>query len=742
VATPAHTTQTLRFGEFEIDARTGELCRAGIPIKLREQCFRILLVLLEHSGQVVARDDLRKALWPADTFVDFDHSLNAAVMKLREALGDTADKPLYIETIPKRGYRFIVPVVSALEPQVEAGVGVAEGTENQIGQRHAAPPSAGEQQAKRRKSLLGKLTMAAAVSVCVLVVLAGGYRYLRRPLLPPRITDYVQITNDGINKDIAGTDGSRLFVSFSQSLAIGRMAVSGGPVSLVPIDLPNREGAVVLNLVDVSPDGSQLLVRGVWDELERMSQIWVVGSEGYQARLVSSAADAAWSPDGKSIVLMSREGDIYISSAVSQETKRIFKSSGRFGIHPGHIRWSPDGKTIRFTSGYTTVDTIWEIAADGSNLHRLLPEWNASMPYCCGRWTPDGAFYVFLAGKTLSETYWYMSRTAQIWILDERSEGLRRPLAHPIQLTPGPMRWGEPVPSRDGQKIYARGATMRGELIRFNGSSKLWQVHLGGISAEGIEFSPDGKYVAYVSYPERILWRANRDGSGRIQLTDRPLTPMLPHWSPDGSQILFTDSAHVGSAALYLVPSHGGAPRRLMESDEGSHEDGTWSPDGKEIAFCSNPWRLGHTEKKVEIKILNLVSNVVTSIPSDRQLYSPRWSPDGRYILAKPIDKQNLKLFELAKQRWKTLSRGGNSEWPVWSHDSRYVYFHRMGAGDPEGIYRIAVATGQRELVAESVGVRETGIFGQWFGLDQDDAPLLLRDAGSNELYALTLERR
>ena len=179
-----------------------------------------------------------------------------------------------------------------------------------------------------------------------------------------------------------------------------------------------------------------------------------------------------------------------------------------------------------------------------------------------------------------------------------------------------------------------------------------------------------------------------------------------------------------------------------MESDEGSHEDGTWSPDGKEIAFCSNPWRLGHTEKKVEIKILNLVSNVVTSIPSDRQLYSPRWSPDGRYILAKPIDKQNLKLFELAKQRWKTLSRGGNSEWPVWSHDSRYVYFHRMGAGDPEGIYRIAVATGQRELVAESVGVRETGIFGQWFGLDQDDAPLLLRDAGSNELYALTLERR
>ena len=108
--TRANTAQTWRFGVFEVDARTMELRRSGTPVKLREQSFNILVFLLEHAGEPVTREDLRRVLWPSDTFVDFDHSLNTAVMKLREALGDSADTPLYIETIPKRGYRFIAPV--------------------------------------------------------------------------------------------------------------------------------------------------------------------------------------------------------------------------------------------------------------------------------------------------------------------------------------------------------------------------------------------------------------------------------------------------------------------------------------------------------------------------------------------------------------------------------------------------------------------------------------------------------
>ena len=107
---PANTTRVWRFGLFEVDAANGELRRNGRPVKMREQPFRILVFLLEHSGEIVTRESLRGVLWPSDTFVDFDHSLNTAVMKLRDALGDSADTPLYIETLPKRGYRFIAPM--------------------------------------------------------------------------------------------------------------------------------------------------------------------------------------------------------------------------------------------------------------------------------------------------------------------------------------------------------------------------------------------------------------------------------------------------------------------------------------------------------------------------------------------------------------------------------------------------------------------------------------------------------
>lgn len=115
--TRGNTTQTWRFGVFEVDARNAELRRSGIPIKMREQSFRILVFLLEHAGEIVTREELRQVLWPADTFVDFDHSLNTAIMKLRNVLGDSAEAPIYIETIPKRGYRFIAPVSRAAEVQ-------------------------------------------------------------------------------------------------------------------------------------------------------------------------------------------------------------------------------------------------------------------------------------------------------------------------------------------------------------------------------------------------------------------------------------------------------------------------------------------------------------------------------------------------------------------------------------------------------------------------------------------------
>src|ERR1700757_3112665 len=114
---PVNTPRAWRFGVFELDAPNGELRRNGTVVKLRDQPARILLLLLENAGQMVTREQLRQHLWPSHTFVDFDHSLNSAVMKLREALGASADKPLYIETIPRKGYRFVAPVSRGPESQ-------------------------------------------------------------------------------------------------------------------------------------------------------------------------------------------------------------------------------------------------------------------------------------------------------------------------------------------------------------------------------------------------------------------------------------------------------------------------------------------------------------------------------------------------------------------------------------------------------------------------------------------------
>jgi DNA-binding winged helix-turn-helix (wHTH) protein len=107
---PPQAPHILQFGIYEIDVRTGELRKSGVKLKLQEQPFQVLCMLVEHPGEIVTREELRNRLCPADTFVDFDRGLNAAVKRLRDALGDSADAPVFIETLARRGYRFIAPV--------------------------------------------------------------------------------------------------------------------------------------------------------------------------------------------------------------------------------------------------------------------------------------------------------------------------------------------------------------------------------------------------------------------------------------------------------------------------------------------------------------------------------------------------------------------------------------------------------------------------------------------------------
>ena len=372
------------------------------------------------------------------------------------------------------------------------------------------------------------------------------------------------------------------------------------------------------------------------------------------------------------------------------------------------------------------------MSSRGSNLHQLLSSWHPLGGQCCGRWTPDGKFFLFLSGYS-------GTGGSQIWALDERRGLFRKPPADPIQLTTGPLSWSQPIPGKDGKTIFAAGITVRGQLSRFDAKSKQFQPFLGGISAQEVRFSKDGQSVAYVSYPEGILWKANRDGSNPMQLTDPPINAFQPRWSPDGTQILFSDisSSNVSSSSeIYIVSAQSGIPRKLLPEGSGKQSDPDWSPDGHKIVFGSS---FGGQDPKSVIRIFDLDSRQITILPGSVGMTDPRWSPDGRFIAANSFDFHTMNIFDVRTLRWSALDLKTGMAFPEWSRDSQFIYFHRP-SGDDRGIYRIRAKGGEVEKVVDLKDLHIAG--GVWTTLDPTDAPLVLRDIGSTYIYALTLEQK
>lgn len=390
------------------------------------------------------------------------------------------------------------------------------------------------------------------------------------------------------------------------------------------------------------------------------------------------------------------------------------------------ISWSPDGNRIRFTN----ESALWEISAAGSDLHPLFPAWRGPAGQCCGRWTPDGKFFVFLAGGN-GDLLPILGGLQEIWVLDERHGLFGRAASEPTQLTSGPTRWKTPVPGRDGAKIFARGTTLRGELDRFNSKSNQMEPYLGGTSADFLSFSRDGRQIAYVTYPQGVLWRAKPDGSDRVQLTSPPLYPLVCRWSPDGTRILFLVRQGPSKFGLYLVSAQGGNPVPVMPDEKGGQWDGDWSPDGQKIVYAVWPG--------TSLRIFDLNSRTSSEIPGSSGLYAPLWSPDGRYVAAMTESPLKLTLFDLKTQKWSTLIESTSFLcFPTWSHDSRFLYYARNG----EGFYRVSVLDRKEVRVADLTGFHSTGAFDFWMGLDQNDTPLALRDTGTTDIYALTLNTR
>jgi Tol biopolymer transport system component len=554
-------------------------------------------------------------------------------------------------------------------------------------------------------------------SVAALVAASVVLWLLLRTPPAPKVLGIHQITHTGHEKYTGVTDGARVYFT---DLVAGHptpMAVPAQGGDAVPIPMPLKDASVE----DISPDNSELIVEALTPDGHHYT-IWRVPVLGGSPRRVGDLVvdSAGCTPDGRGLIY-AKGLDVYFANADGTRSRKLLSAPDL----PLSFSYSPDESHLRIDvwENKQLRPSVWEASPDGSNLHRFLPDWNPGGSECCGTWTPNGKYYVFQATVAGSTNLWAL-REGRLFGKSARE---------PVQLTTGPMQCAGPLVGNDGKKIFFVGTQGGAELSVYDSRLHEFVPYLGGISAEGVSFSKDGQWVAYVRLPEGTLWRMRRDGTDQLQLTFPPMKVLLPRWSPDGKWLAFYDVPAYGYSKVYVIPPDGGAPEAVTSGEHNEH-DPNWSPDGNSLVLD-----YGGNLPDSSIQVLDLNTRKVTELPGSKGFYSPRWSPDGRYVAALTSGDWKLMLFDFKTQKWMKLSDSG-AVFPNWSKDGKYVFFE-LSAGLP-GFYRVDVATRKTDEVARIGNAHLAGgVSGfTWYGVTPDGSPLIAREAGTEEIYALDVD--
>lgn len=742
------TASRISFGLFEVDLQTGELWKAGFKIRLQGQPFKVLTMLLSNPGEVVTREELQLKVWDSDTNIDFERALAGAINKIREALNDSADNPRFVETLPKRGYRFIAPVtfVESVSRKPEGGQvtlgasvggpqeqmlvfpGNAPSTDSLTGSIHYEPPLVfpKEQAAANR---LGWSILGLALSGLAVMFLGAILTILwiwQRPtdVAPLRVD---QITRDGSistgppnmeNLLTLATDGDRILTSVMNDgqPELSAIYISTGEIQrlTLPRDL------VSSSLADISKDGSKLLLKSHLSSASEQP-LWVVPSSGSSALRVGGvlAHDASWMPDGTSI-LYANGNELAVVKLDDGVSTPFAKLKGR----AFWMRWSPDGKLLRFTlmDPVTHTSGLWELGSGGGEPRQVSTTELNRLSACCGTWTADGSAYILQAGDNL-------------WEL--KGSGRK---ATAIQLTNGPLRFLSPVAARSGSRIFFMGLAQPFGLQKLDGANGFRAAPSFMADATRVDFSRDGVWVAWTDSNKR-LWRARAaDGSDKLQLTPEYLEAFMAHWSPDGKQLAVMARAQGKVWRTYLIDAAGGAPQPLLNEDRNAADPG-WSSDGNSIVFGREPDLMGKESGSHSIEIVNLETKRTETVPDSEGLFSPRWSPDGRWIAALSLNQKSLMLYDVAQRRWKELASTSAAD-PIWSKDSKFLYVHAFLANE-EPILKVSVPDGAVHVVANLSDFHNRETVNYFFGgLTPANEPLVEPRIGAGNLYTLDLNRQ
>ena len=547
------------FGTFEVDIDAGEIRKSGMRVRLPSQPFRLLVALLARPGEVLTREELQHEIWGANTNVDFERGIASAVNKLREALGDAADHPHYVETLARKGYRFIAPVrfsdgsavseehtqpapsVAQLAPTLPAGTEVPLSTLPAVeAPQQVRLPQAAD---KGTRNVLPSRPVQFLLLGCAAIVLVTLVTLIARPgtpsqgnVAPPHIEQLTQATNiypGPPNPETflsIVTDGPRLYVPV---LVDGRsrlssLALNGNEPE--PISMPENLSSGAISAI--SHDGSRLLVRSLQTRSPEQP-LWIVPTAGSGASRVGEilAHDATWMPDDES-VLFASGNDLGVVQPGNGAVSPYASLPGR----AFWMRWSPDGKKLRFTLLEPTSHTssLWELDGATRKAHQvsfpapLQPDPASpdlrKVDLCCGSWTPSGDQFTFQTSN---------AHESNLWVV---GAGER---AQPVQLTNGPIRFTSPVPSREGRSVFAFGVAQPGGTRLYDNASHRFAPAPHFLqNAQRITYSRDGAWVAWTDTQEQ-LWRARaKDGADLLRLSGRDLEVFNANWSPDGKQLL------------------------------------------------------------------------------------------------------------------------------------------------------------------------------------------------------------